>query len=251
MLSKSKIKFIRSLRLKKNRVVHQKFIVEGEKIVNELIDSDFKIYEIFALQEWIDKYNCSHASLCKISRNELKQISLLRSPNQVLVIVGMKESFINSLDLNNKLSLVLDNIQDPGNLGAIIRTCDWFGIRNIICSKDTVDIFNSKVIQSTMGSFFRVQVQYKDLVEFLQEIKDKKLPIYISCTSGKNISLKEKYKKNGVIIIGNESQGVSSRLQDFSSNRISIENIGESAESLNAASATAILLHVFCTDYLL
>ena len=228
MISKSKIKFINSLRLKKNRVLHKKFIIEGEKIANELINSSFKICEVFALKEWIDKYHYSHNSLFEVSRSDLKKISGLKSPNQVLMIAEFK-SVINNVDLDTEFLLVLDNIQDPGNLGSIIRTCDWFGIRNIVCSKNTVDVFNSKVIQSTMGSCFRVQVQYRDLVSLLHNIKNKEIPIYVSCIKGENISCENKYKKSGVIVIGNESQGVSERLKSFASNRVSIQNIGDSA----------------------
>ena len=235
MITKNQIKFIKSLSLKKNRIKEQLFIAEGEKIVSELLRSDFEIKNIYATKEW----KVSNDNITQISNAELQRISNLKSPNKVLAIVQFKNHKIIKHD---GITLVLDEINDPGNLGTIIRMCDWFGVKQIICSKNTVDIFNPKVVQSAMGSAFRVQVNYTDLENYLSDIKT---PIYGAFMHGKN--LKEvKIPKSAHLVMGNEANGISAEINKLITDKVAIKNIGKSAESLNVAVATSILLHVFC-----
>jgi len=235
VITKNQIKFIKSLSLKKNRIKEKLFIAEGEKIVSELLRSDFEIKNIYATKEW--KVNTDN--ITQISNAELQRISNLKSPNKVLAVVQFKNHKIIKHD---GITLVLDEINDPGNLGTIIRMCDWFGVKQIICSKNTVDIFNPKVVQSAMGSAFRVQVHYTDLENYLSDIKT---PIYGAFMDGKN--LKEvKLPKSAHLVMGNEANGISPEINKLITDKVSIKNIGKSAESLNVAVATSILLHEFC-----
>jgi len=235
VITKNQIKFIKSLSLKKNRIKEQLFIAEGEKVVSELLRSDFEIKNIYATKEW----KVSNDNITQISNAELQRISNLKSPNKVLAVVQFKNHKIIKHD---GITLVLDDINDPGNLGTIIRICDWFGVNQIICSKNTVDIFNPKVVQSAMGSAFRVQVNYTDLENYLSDIKT---PIYGAFMDGKN--LKEvKLPKSAHLVMGNEANGISAEINKLITDKVAIKNIGNSAESLNVAVATSILLHVFC-----
>ena len=174
MISKNEIKLIKSLSTKKNRLNELLFIVEGEKMVDELLNSNYKIKKIYGTKEWFEN-NFSKLDLIdfqKISSDELCRISNFKNPNDVLALVEM---FSNELDYSSLTgtTLILDSINDPGNLGTIIRTCDWFNVRNVICSKDTVDIYNNKTIQSTMVSIFRFNVYYLELTEFFFSINNK------------------------------------------------------------------------------
>ena len=235
MITKNQIKFIKSLSLKKNRIKEQLFIAEGEKVVSELLKSDFEIKNIYATKEW----KVRNDNITQISNAELQRISNLKSPNKVLAIVQFKNHKIIKHD---RITLVLDEINDPGNLGTIIRMCDWFGVKQIICSKNTVDIFNPKVVQSAMGSAFRVKVYYTDLENYLSDITT---PIYGAFMDGKN--LKEvKIPKSAHLVMGNEANGISAEINKLITDKVAIKNIGKSAESLNVAVATSILLHVFC-----
>lgn len=235
MITKNQIKFIKSLSLKKKRIKEQLFIAEGEKVVSELLRSDFEIKNIYATKEW----EVSNDNITQISNAELQKISNLKSPNKVLAVVQFKNHKIIKHD---GITLVLDKINDPGNLGTIIRICDWFGVKQIICSKNTVDIFNPKVVQSAMGSAFRVKVNYTDLVNYLSDITT---PIYGAFMDGEN--LKEvKIPKSAHLVMGNEANGISAEINKLITDKVAIKNIGKSAESLNVAVATSILLHVFC-----
>lgn len=244
MISQNKIKFIKSLQLKKNRLKEKLFIVEGKKMVHELIKSDFTIYQIFATSEWILSNNISSVELIEISESDLLRISNLRTPNQVLAIVHITNFQIPISDIKKGgLCLVLDRINNPGNLGTIIRLCDWFSVNHLICSEDTVDVFNPKVVQATMGSLFRVQIEYRNLVVFLNKINGV-LPIYASCMDGEDI-MSTKCRRDSVLLLGSESHGISPNLIPFFTERVGIKNIGNQAESLNVAVATGILLHAF------
>ena len=235
MITKNQIKFIKSLSLKKNRIKEQLFIAEGEKVVSELLKSDFEIKNIYATKEW----KVRNDNITQISNAELQRISNLKSPNKILAVVQFKNHKIIKHD---RITLVLDEINDPGNLGTIIRMCDWFGVKQIICSKNTVDIFNPKVVQSAMGSAFRVKVYYTDLENYLSDITT---PIYGAFMDGKN--LKEvKIPKSAHLVMGNEANGISAEINKLITDKVAIKNIGKSAESLNVAVATSILLHVFC-----
>ena len=242
MISKNEIKLIKSLCTKKNRLKELLFVVEGEKMVDELLSSNYKIKKIYGTKNWFEN-NFSKLDLIdfqKISCNELCRISNFKNPNGVLALVEM---FSNELDYSSLsgTTLILDSINDPGNLGTIIRTCDWFNVRNLICSKDTVDVYNNKTIQSTMGSIFRVNVYYFELTEFFVSIKNKP-QTYAATLDGVNLK-NVKNKNDNFLIIGSESHGISNDLMKFVDEKVKIENVSASGESLNAAIATGIILY--------
>jgi TrmH family RNA methyltransferase len=235
MLSKNETKYIQSLCHKKQRQQSGLFIVEGVKQVEELLLSDFNIKSVYATNEWEPK-NLGNTNLVRVTEDELKKISALQTPNKVLALVEEPVQKKLSIPSNNWV-LALDGIQDPGNMGTLIRIADWFGINTIIASQDSVDCFNPKVIQSTMGSFIRVRVYYETLDSIFSSTK---LPIYGALLDGASVFEKAVYEK-GILLIGNESKGISASVQQCITHSISIPRIGK-AESLNAAVAGGILL---------
>ncbi|MFB0939331.1 MAG: RNA methyltransferase [Urechidicola sp.] len=238
MLSKNQIKLITSLQQKKYRSKHDLFIVEGVKGVNEFLKSEFKLDIIFCTDTFSHEISSDKVQL--VSDNELKKISNLKNPNQVLALFFIPEG--RGLDFN-KSTLVLDGVNDPGNLGTIIRLCDWFGIEQLLCSPTTVDCYNSKVVQSTMGSLKRVSIEYSELKPFLNTST---LPIYASIMNGKNI-YENPIEKDAIIVMGNEANGISQEILDIITYSVTIPRFGKSqeTESLNVATATAILLSEF------
>ena len=252
MLSKSQITFINSLKQKKYREEHQLFIAEGAKIVPELLNSAIVVKQVFATSEFLRSTKIPDTiERFEIKENELERISALTKANEVLAVCEIPKYELNSEDLKGKLTLVLDDIKDPGNLGTIIRIADWFGIENIVCSLETVDIFNPKVVQATMGSISRIKVHYTDLIQFLNHpISNIQHPIYGALLEGKNIYT-EKLSAEGFIVIGNESRGISEEVQKLITDKISIPSFshyksGEGeAESLNAAIAAAVICSEF------
>ncbi len=238
MLSISQKKYVNNLKQKKFRNEHNSFVVEGVKLVGELLKSNIDITTIYATAHWISN-NPYIEVVEEVSEKELASISSLKTPNEVLAVVSKTEP--KNIDLSG-LSIVLENIQDPGNLGTIIRTADWFGIKNIICSLDSVEVFNPKVLQATMGSFFRVNVTYCDLTEFFNQYS--KLTVYGALLEGDNVYKQQLSKTNTVLMMGNESKGISEILLPFITNKITVPKIGE-AESLNVSIATAILCAEF------
>ncbi|PCI93723.1 MAG: RNA methyltransferase [Flavobacteriales bacterium] len=238
MLSISQKKFVNSLKQKKFRTEHNSFIIEGVKMLEELLHSDYEVETIYATSLWIN--NNSGVDCIEISVKELNSISSLKTPNEVLAVVQQKE--VQLIDLPSQLNIALDKIQDPGNFGTIIRTADWFGIQNIICSDNSVDVYNPKVLQATMGSFFRMNIIYTDLSKFLSE--NKELTVYGALLNGENVYQKELNSKGSILLMGNESKGISEELIPFITDKISIPKFGN-AESLNVATATAI----FCSEY--
>ncbi len=236
MVSKNELKYIQSLCHKKNRQEEALFIAEGPKIVEELLQSDFVIRKIYALQEWIDKNKTTTVETVSVVEHELEKISALQTPNQVLAVVEQKLQIASPL-FKNKLSIVLDGIQDPGNFGTIIRIADWFGIDQIICSRDTVELYNPKVIQSTMGSFVRMDIWYDDLSELLKTIT---VPVFGALLNGESV-YEVKKPAEGLLLIGNEGKGINSALLKYISHPVTIPKRG-GAESLNAAVATGIIL---------
>ena len=234
MITKNQIQLIKSLSLRKNRLKRKLFLVEGDKNVLELIKSDFDVHTIFANSNWSKLNPTVNVSL--VSNNELLRISNQKNPNNVLAIACIKESKI----FNERgLVLVLDDISDPGNLGTIIRTCDWFGVRSIICSNNTVDVYNPKVVQSTMGSLFRVKVMYTDLAKYLKKVKS---DVYGTLFDGKNIK-KVGFKDNIHIVMGNESNGISKEISEYITEKIKINSKSTKVDSLNVAVATSIILY--------
>ncbi|HUQ66760.1 MAG TPA: RNA methyltransferase [Flavitalea sp.] len=236
MIVKSKIKYINSLGDKKLRDTERVFVAEGPKIINELLDEpSLQPQEIFALKGWIDQHRDSSWPVTEIDNVMLERLSFLSTPNQVIGIFKMPDN--GQLQLKNKISIVADGIQDPGNLGTIIRCADWFGVKQVICSRDSADIYNPKTVQSTMGSIARVKVFYEDLPYLLNNIE---MPVYVGALNGKDVTKMNRITE-GVIIIGNESKGVSEELLKIAHQKITISKKGE-AESLNAAVATGIIL---------
>ena len=243
MLSKTHTKYIQSLQHKKLRDEAGLFIAEGPKVVMDLLNSrKFVCKEIFALNNWLQEHS-KRLSLLKdtivntVEDFELQKLSSL-STAHVVVAVFEKRKPVNKIETAFKITLVLDTIQDPGNLGTIIRIADWFGIENIICSMGCADMYNAKVVQSTMGSLGRVNVIYTDLIAWLAE--NSKIKIYSASLEGEDVKAVGKLKE-GILIIGNEANGVSDEVMNFVSGKINIPRIGE-AESLNAAVATGIIL---------
>jgi len=242
MITKLQVKYIQSLGQKKFRDEEAVFIAEGPKIINELLgDAASKPEAIYATREWIeedmpavkatDPYN-----VIEIEQSDLERASFLQAPNRVLGL--FKKPVYANLDFTHTVSLMLDGIQDPGNLGTIIRIADWFGITNIACSKDCADAFAPKVVQATMGSIARVKLIYTDLVELVNQMPS--IPLYAATLNGDSIRNRQPVRE-GILVIGNESKGVSTALLTYCQHRITIPRIG-SAESLNAAVATGIIL---------
>ena len=240
MLVKQKIKYIQSLGQKKFRDAESLFIAEGPKIVDEMLNSSaIVIKEIFAIKDWFSKNPLlpGHIEITEVSDTELEKISQLVTPNMVLAIIQKLDS-ISLEPASGTITLALDTIQDPGNLGTIIRIADWFGVKQIICSPECADLYSPKVIQSTMGSITRIKVCYDDLEKWILDQKDAAL--YITALDGQDIRTMDKIS-GGIIVIGNESKGVSKKLSGISHKKITIPGRG-GAESLNAAVATGIIL---------
>jgi TrmH family RNA methyltransferase len=236
MLSKSQIKLITSLKQKKYRLQHGFFVVEGVKTITELIHSDFELVTLYTTES----FNFDDTEEEIISDTDLKRISFLKTPNKALAIFKIPNS--KSIDLN-QLIVALDDVRDPGNLGTIIRLCDWFGVKDLVCSYETVDCFNPKVIQATMGSISRVNITYLNLSEFL---KENGLLSFGTFMDGESIYSKNLPEK-GVLILGNEANGISHEIEKLVTEKLSIPRFGylRATESLNVATATAIFLSEF------
>ena len=238
MVSKNQIKLISSLHLKKNRIANQLFIAEGVKVIQELLKSNFILEHLYCTEPLFDEVPLPLKSL--ISESELKKISTLSTPNNCLAVFKIPASMP---ILDKGLILALDDIRDPGNLGTILRLCDWFGISQVVCSEQTVDLYNPKVVQATMGSISRVNVRYVNLKSFLQ---NSSLPIFGTFMDGSNVYM-EILPKEAIIIMGNEANGISPEVENTIKNRLTIPRFGDLqlTESLNVASATAIILSEF------
>ncbi len=238
MLSKNQIKLLNSLRKKKYRLQHEMFLAEGIKVVEELIESEFKLNKLFCTSDYLNRSSIENIQI--ITDDELKKISGFLSPNQ---IVGIFEIPKIEPVKTQGLSLVLDDINDPGNLGTIIRLCDWFDVDQLVCSTNTVDCFNPKVVQSSMGSLSRVSIVYTDLKVFL---KNENRTVYGTLLRGDNV-YQTKLKEDAILILGNESNGISREVQGLITKKITIPQFGEKqeTESLNVATAAAILLSEF------
>lgn len=239
MLSKNVEKLIKSLKVKKYRHNHGLYIAEGLKVVEEIISNNNTPKYLVVTENIQTKFKNFQKELIIVEEKKMKEISQLSTPSEVLGVFEMPriEKFMLS-----DLTLILDNIGDPGNLGTIVRTADWFGIKNIVCSNESVDLYNIKTVQSTMGSLNRVNVYYKDLVEFLNKYK-KDVTTYAT-TLGDDALEKIEPKKPAFIIIGSESHGISDNILSLADKKITISRIGN-AESLNAAIATSIVCYHF------
>ena len=241
-ISKNQLKLITSLSQKKYRQKHDLFIAEGIKVLNELLNSTFEIETLFCTNDF--ETAISENKIVRISETELKRVSTLKSPNKALGIFKIpKEKAVQ----NSGLTIALDAINDPGNLGTIIRLCDWFGVTQLVCSKDTVDCYNQKVVQASMGSLTRVSIHYTDLENYITKSN---LDTFIADMDGENV-YKTKLPKEGILVMGNEANGVSEEIKSLLQYKISIPRFGETqeTESLNVATATAILLSEFKRGY--
>ena len=238
MVSKNQIKLITSLQQKKYRKQEQLFFAEGVKVVQELLHSNFELQDLFTTKQ--DFLTVPKNKVHAITEAELKKISALTTPNSCLAVFKIPKA---KEMVEKGLIVALDDVRDPGNLGTIIRLCDWFGIETLFCSEESVDIYNPKVVQATMGSISRVNVVYGNLEAFLLQTK---LPVFGTFMDGKNI-YQEKLPKEGIIIMGNEANGISSSVEKLVSERIAIPRFGnlQVTESLNVATATAIILSEF------
>jgi RNA methyltransferase, TrmH family len=247
MLSKNKIKFINSLSLKKNRDEEGLFVAEGEKIIKELIAAHFEISTIICTEKYSEYYNSNNYELIIADESEIKKVSSLKTSPQIMAICRIKKSQLDVKKLKSELSIALDDIQDPGNLGTIIRLASWFGIKNIICSSHTVDCYNPKVIQATMGSIAHVDIYYLDLPEFLSKIKTEGLPVYGTFLEGKNIYSTE-LNPNGIVVFGNEGNGISEEVENQTSHKLYIPPYKQdilNVESLNVSIAASIICAEF------
>lgn len=251
MLSNNKIKFIKSLDNKKSRDESGQFIIEGDKVVREFINAGWNINLLVAQTRWKETLP-DHAlqnieEIIDVENNELKKISSLRTPHNVLAIVNKPEFLINWNEILNNLTLVLETIQDPGNLGTIIRTAAWFGISNIICSPDSVDVFNQKVIQASMGAILRVKVHYNNLFDFMNRLSESNFPVYGASLDGMQVYDCD-LSATGIILLGNESAGISFSLGKYITQKIRIPCFSDTAEgidSLNVSMAAAIICSEF------
>jgi len=250
MISKNTIKLIKSLAHRKYRLKENLFLVEGDKIVTEVLNSEYSIEELYATESFIS----AHAQECKklkscneVSASEIKKASLLVHPQNSLALCSIKNEPMFPQDMGDNLSLYLDDIQDPGNLGTIIRTCDWFGIEYLICSPYTVDMYNPKVIQASMGSFCRVNVLRSEFDKVETLALNMNVPVFGATLDGQNI-YREKLPSKAILVMGNEGKGIQEEIENKLDKKIKIPEFstgGNAAESLNVSVATAVICSEF------
>lgn len=241
MLSKSQFKLIKSLSHKKYRQRQNLFIAEGKKLIQELLDAGLNLNSLFTVSE---SFGSGSGQRVMVSEEELRKISLLTTPQTALALFEIPEVVSPS---GSGLQVALDKVRDPGNLGTIIRLCDWFGVKDLICSSDTVDCYNPKVVQASMGSLARVNVHYLDLADFLM---NQKKPVFGTFLDGANI-YKESLPQEGILVMGNEANGISRSTETYITRRLTIPQFGaeRETESLNVATAAAIALSEFRRPY--
>lgn len=250
MLSKNKIKLIQSLNRKKDRDESGLFLVEGNKMVEEALRSEYKIETLVCTAQFADQHpeiRSKAKEIIEADRDSIQKASLLQNPQEALAIVMQPELNTPELNLNSELCLALDFIQDPGNLGTILRIADWFGINTVICSENTVDVFNPKVVQASMGAIFRIKTSYTNLESILSEASKTQIPVYGTFMDGNNIYT-EMLTRNGIIVLGNEGNGISDQIAQLVNRRISIPTFSTNpnkAESLNVAIAASICCSEF------
>jgi TrmH family RNA methyltransferase len=251
MISNARLKLLRSLQHKKYRDLHGLFLVEGEKMVGEFLSQmqpqRFKVREIYAGPEWIDRHHkkmpATDIKVVEATKAEIQKISSLVSPQPILALVGITDSPLEIQELLNTPVLAFESIRDPGNLGTIIRTADWFGLKHIICTPDSTDVFNPKVVQSTMGAIVRVRVHYRDLNALLESPAMQEKAVYGTFLEGENI-YQASLSPAPLILFGNESHGLSKSFDAHIQRRLSIPSFspsGKGSESLNVASSVAVI----------
>jgi RNA methyltransferase, TrmH family len=251
MLNKSKLKLIVSLQRKKNREEEKLFVIEGDKIVREFIGSAMEIETLIADPEFIGSLSGeqlhSAGEVIPVSHEELRKASSLKTPHNAMAVVKMPETQNTLSVMPEELVVALDFIQDPGNLGTIIRAAVWFGIRNMICSENCVDIYNPKVIQATMGAILNITVSYTDLKLYFARAAEKNLPVFGTLLEGESIYT-GKLARKGIILLGNESRGISDELLPFITEKLTIPKFTTASrgiESLNAGMAASIVFSEF------
>lgn len=238
MISKNQIKFVRQLEQKKYRKAEGLFVAEGPKVVGDLLRAGFKTHTIFATSEW----QSQGLPFQEVSDEELRRVSFLQHPQKVLALFHIPSIPVPSV---SNLSLALDDVQDPGNLGTIIRIADWFGIDTIYCSEKTTDAWSPKVVQATMGSIARVNIVYTNLKELIRKVQ---VPVYGTLLDGQDIYTQE-LSKEGLIVMGNEGNGISAEIRQMINRKLLIPQFHEGPESLNVAIATAITCSEFRRRY--
>ena len=247
MLSKNKIKYIHSLEQKKHRSKEQAFVAEGNKLVSDMLPH-YSCPLLIAKPSWMaTQGDITTDELIVAEDEDIRKASLLKSPQDVLAVFRIPSWKIEEADPQNELILMLDGIQDPGNLGTIIRLADWFGFEHIICSPDTVDVFNPKVVQSTMGALAHVKVHYTELGAYLEKQKERNIPIYGTFLEGEDIYERD-LSGNGVVIMGNEGNGIRKELEEMVNEKLYVPSYPQgrsTAESLNVAIATAVVCAEF------
>ncbi len=245
MLSKNKIQFIRQLHQKKYRQQHRMFIVEGTRMMEELASSTWQIVEVIATKEWLSqnrKLMPEDIPLHEATEKDLGRLTTFTTAPGVLAVVRMPAEAAPGADIRADYVLMLDGISDPGNLGTILRTADWFGFKNVVCSMDTVELFNPKVVQATMGSLFRINVFYVEVVEFLQQLPDD-IPVIGAMLAGESLP-KMNFDDKGVFVIGSESHGIRPEVESFLTRRLYIPAWHPNGpESLNASIAVALICY--------
>jgi TrmH family RNA methyltransferase len=251
MISKSRIKFIKSLQNKKVRDEERLFVIEGDKLVREFLSANVPVKILLGKPEFLDgllpELTSSVNVIEDISYDELKQISALKTPHNALAVVHMPEHDMKISKIINQICVALDFIQDPGNLGTIIRAAGWFGIKNIVCSPDCVDVYNPKVIQASMGALLQVNVFYSDLKKIFTTAAQNDIPVFGTLLEGESI-YDHKLDNKGIILLGNESKGISNELIPFITEKIRIPKFSKSLEgidSLNVGMAASIVFSEF------
>ena len=241
MISKNQLKLVKALKLKKKREENALFVAEGSKTVSDILDSDLEIMHLYADEQWISKHSIPEAvPYTVIDERSLQQLSFLKTAQEVLAVVHMpKKTEVLSSD---RLILALDGVRDPGNMGTIIRLADWFGVSQVICSNDCVDLYNPKTVQATMGSIARVSVRYTDLSEDLQAKKVEGYKCYSAVLGGENMYTMP-FDEKLILIMGNESNGVRPEVMALTDKHITIPDFGSGAiDSLNVATACSVIL---------
>jgi TrmH family RNA methyltransferase len=251
MLSKNRLRFIISLRKKKIRDKQNLFIIEGDKLVKEFLSSHLKVISLIAKPEFLaslpEEVSDRIDEVEPVSNEELRQISSLKTPHNAIALVEMPVIKTNPILLTKELCVALDFIQDPGNLGTIIRAASWFGLKNVVCSEDCADVYNPKVIQATMGAILNMKVHYYDLKKLLSAAVDQGTPVYGTTLEGESI-YDQKLSENGVILLGNESKGISEDLIPFVTTRLMIPKFTSARhgiDSLNVGMAASVIFSEF------
>ena len=252
VLSRNKIKYLGSLKIKKFRNIHGQFIIEGDKIVRDILhDGHTSISLLIATESWMAANQVRRSirvkEIIEADMHDLSRISSLETPAEVMAILDVEQPLIDFSEIANSLSIALDNIQDPGNLGTIIRTADWFGIQNIFCSNGCTDCYNPKVVQASMGALLHVKTHYTDLPELLGKLSENPDYVVFGTFMEGQLAFEIPPVRKGIVVFGNESRGISDDLMPFIRSRITIPSVGNvlrHVESLNVASAVAIVCSV-------